>query len=712
MKVIGHNVDCGLAGSLSNQIDTLEDIDTLTQSSLDVTSLLSFSTWCHSVWIMQNGEAFAVGSNKCGEIMSTMKKTKFSKDTKIEFQYKNCQPCKFISAVCGFDFTLYEVSEETSTDSSQLIYAYKDKETIFLNIGKRSPLSLFGGRYTSAVIDTEGAVSIITDSVFNSPTTELEFFNLPGNEKAVKAACGDDRVIVLSESGRVFECSLKATKKSFSEVTGELSKVKIVEISGTTNHFFAISDKGKVFGLGSNDRNKLGMPNDVKKVNEFKLVESLDSYHVVEAFAGISESVFKTSKGEILACGSNSNGKLMLKDASISNAYPPVETAITHDTTFCILGNAKSVVFCGVEPPQNTPNRKVSKFPEPKKTSKLDKDEREEFYQKLLEAKEKENLLLKQKLYESEKRVVELEAENKKLRESKTMKKEDQKEKELEVFDAQTLDKMNRIKLLGKGATSEVFKVAREVFALKVYYPDLVTESNDDDNDKEEEEEKKIVINPYKMQSFMTEIESLQVIDHPNIVKIFGFFMGDTKHPPAILLEYCRSNLKEKIKKLTNSERIRAIVDISSAMKEVHSIGLIHRDLKLENILLDENNRIKVSDFGLCALIELDAETLSRTTMKGTLKYMAPEIFQERKDYDEKVDVYAFGVVVYLILTKGEFPKISVADVSAGKKADIPNSITDFSRELIDRCWSCQASERPSFAEICDTLKGKEDKLI
>lgn len=119
-----------------------------------------------------------------------------------------------------------------------------------------------------------------------------------------------------------------------------------------------------------------------------------------------------------------------------------------------------------------------------------------------------------------------------------------------------------------------------------------------------------------------------------------------------------------------------------------------------------------MSDFGLCALIELDAETLSRTTMKGTLKYMAPEIFQERKDYDEKVDVYAFGVVVYLILTKGEFPKISVADVSAGKKADIPDSITDFSRELIDRCWSCQASERPSFAEICDTLKGKEDKLI
>ncbi|KAK8840994.1 hypothetical protein M9Y10_027831 [Tritrichomonas musculus] len=78
----------------------------------------------------------------------------------------------------------------------------------------------------------------------------------------------------------------------------------------------------------------------------------------------------------------------------------------------------------------------------------------------------------------------------------------------------------------------------------------------------------------------------------------------------------------------------------------------------------------------------------------------------------KKVDVYAFGVVVFLILTKGEYPKISLYDVGAGKKVEIPSIINNFSRELINKCWSYKASDRPSFAEICEILKGNESKLI
>lgn len=143
-------------------------------------------------------------------------------------------------------------------------------------------------------------------------------------------------------------------------------------------------------------------------------------------------------------------------------------------------------------------------------------------------------------------------------------------------------------------------------------------------------------------------------------------------------------------------------------MKEVHSVGIIHRDLKLENIF----NKIKVSDFGLCTLMTVDADNKSRTQMTGTIKYMAPELLLEQAHYDEKVDVYAFGVVVFQILTKGEFPKVSLGEVANGKKAEIPSSITKFSSELIDKCWSFKASDRPSFAEICEILKGNENKLI
>lgn len=89
MKVIGRNTNYGLGGSLNNQTSGLKEIKTPCNSRLDPNSLLSFSSSMHSVWIMRNGEAVAVGSNDHGQIMSTMPKEIFKEDTKIEFRNKN-----------------------------------------------------------------------------------------------------------------------------------------------------------------------------------------------------------------------------------------------------------------------------------------------------------------------------------------------------------------------------------------------------------------------------------------------------------------------------------------------------------------------------------------------------------------------------------------------------------------------------------------------
>lgn len=115
-------------------------------------------------------------------------------------------------------------------------------------------------------------------------------------------------------------------------------------------------------------------------------------------------------------------------------------------------------------------------------------------------------------------------------------------------------------------------------------------------------------------------------------------------------------------------------------MKEIHSISLIHGDLKLENILIDEQNKIKLSNFGFYTLMCVESEKKSR------MKLMAPELLLERNDYDQKNDFYSFGIVVFLILTKGDFSDISVFNVGNGKKTKIPSIISEFSKKLIDEC--------------------------
>lgn len=697
MKVGGYNKDHRLDFNINKGDNSVKFP---CDRNINVSALLSFSAYLNSVWVKQSGEAYAIGCNQNGQISSTLPKD-ISSDTKIILYDKDGQKCKFTSAVCGNYYTLYQVAGKTSSDPSKLVYSYIDKKEIFLNLGKRSPLSLFGGSLTSAAIDTEGSIILVTKDVFNSPTSEIKPLFLPDSEKAVKIACGDTSIIALSQSGRVFEYLLNVENGSFAEIP-ELSDKKINEISGTHDHFLAVTENGKVFGRGNNEYQKIGMPFDIKFISKFTCIDSLQKYHVVEAFAGAANSLFKTKYGEIIACGSNFYQQIEMGNSD--DIYPPKKMQLSGDGKFCISGDFISIVLVDVEPPPNTPNRKIVKFSSstselPPRTKTGSTDEITEL-RKLLEMKDKEisslkteNTSLKKKLDESQKRINEIEKK---------------KEQALDIIDTETMDKLKKIKSLGRGATSEVFEVIREEqLALKVYYPEIF---NDDDDDEDNDE--KVARNTASMRKFLLEYESINQLDHKNIIKAFGIYFGDEEHAPSILLEYCASNLKKKIKKLTNSERIRAIVDISSAMKEVHSVGIIHRDLKLENILLDEENNVKLSDFGLCTLMTVENESKTRTQMTGTLKYMAPELLNESTDYDEKVDVYAFGVVVFLILTKGEFPKIGFSDILHGKKADIPSSITHFSKELINKCWSFKASDRPSFAEIYDSLNKNESKLI
>ena len=161
---------------------------------------------------------------------------------------------------------------------------------------------------------------------------------------------------------------------------------------------------------------------------------------------------------------------------------------------------------------------------------------------------------------------------------------------------------------------------------------------------------------------------------------------------------------------LTNVQIVCAIYQIVEGMKYIHFRKIIHRDLKPSNILISADGTIKISDFGNSKLITPDE--LSMTIGVGTNKFMAPEIIAEDDDYNEKVDVYSFGVLLFFIISGGELPKIKIPQILQGKKAEIPSSFTMLAKNLINDCWNFDAKNRPSFNEIYNFILENHCQLL
>ncbi|KAK8887327.1 hypothetical protein M9Y10_038366 [Tritrichomonas musculus] len=662
------------------------------KSDLDVSLLLSFSVaHNHSAWVNKNNDAFLSTSN----------------GAPINIRNKNGQKCKFTSAVCGEYYTLYLAFDQSKNDSFQLIYENSNDEFLFLNTGDRKPQAIFGGYEKSAAIDSEGAILIVNpnESLIN-PTF------LPDKDKAISVACCNNFFIALGSSGKVYKYDISSSTNPNFTLINELKGETFIDISGTNEHCFAVSKKGKVFGYGSNIFSRLGISDYNGK---FCIIDTLNKYKITGAFAGFDHSLFITSEGESLACGYNDYGQtLIFQEPHNEKVCPPVIVPYKGKVKFFVLGYGITVAFIDCQVPPNIPNKVIKninsncKVPETK-NSKLDSNSKN---QELEQAKKEIKRLL-QVQDELNKRIKELEKQQKQQQKETKKGQQDTNEnkKGIQLLDVSELDKLQTVKKLGRGATSEVFEVTKpERYAMKVFDIELCKNGDKDDDDDDDDDDN-IEIDYEKMRKFMQEYEILNRLDHPNILKTFGFCLGDPKHSPSILLEYCPSNLKKRIKKLTDSERISIIFDVSSAMKQIHSLGIIHRDLKLENILLDADNNPKVADFGLATLVD-PSESITLTQMTGTLNYMAPELINGKTDYNEKVDIYSFGVILYLVLSHGEFPKIGIVDIGKGKKAQIPSNFTSFSTNLINKCWSFKPDERPSFADIYDSLIENRKKLI
>ena len=169
------------------------------------------------------------------------------------------------------------------------------------------------------------------------------------------------------------------------------------------------------------------------------------------------------------------------------------------------------------------------------------------------------------------------------------------------------------------------------------------------------------------IEKFQNEIKILAILDHPNIVRLFEVIEDDKYF--NLFQEICTGGeLLSKVKEPLKEKEIAKIFNqIMSAISYCHEKGVVHRDMKLENILFaneSEDSPIKIIDFGLSVLLgkkDVNKETTNEvndlkkygykrmTTKVGTVYYMSPEIL--KGSYDEKCDIWACGVILYILLS-------------------------------------------------------------
>lgn len=161
----------------------------------------------------------------------------------------------------------------------------------------------------------------------------------------------------------------------------------------------------------------------------------------------------------------------------------------------------------------------------------------------------------------------------------------------------------------------------------------------------------KISSDPKFLELLKREIDIMQTVEHPNIVRMYA--ATRTSRNLYMFLEYCRDgDLKELLKKsgghLSESEALEYFRQIVHGFKALYAKNIIHRDIKPANILLHEGTS-KITDFGFARVIEGDMEKSGQFSKVGTPLYMSPQILDDQK-FSAKCDIWSFGMMLYEML--------------------------------------------------------------
>ncbi len=219
---------------------------------------------------------------------------------------------------------------------------------------------------------------------------------------------------------------------------------------------------------------------------------------------------------------------------------------------------------------------------------------------------------------------------------------------------------------------------------------------------------------------FVQEARSAARLAHPNVVNVFD--QGQDSDMAYLVMEYLPGvTLRDLLKdygKLTTEQTVDVMDAVLGGLSAAHKAGIVHRDLKPENVLLADDGRIKISDFGLARAVS--ANTATGQALLGTIAYLSPELLT-RGTADARSDIYAAGIMMYEMLV-GEQPYVGDQPMAiafqhandqmptpSDKNPDVPEPLDD----LVLWATAKNPDERPTDARaMLERLRTAEGEIV
>src|SRR5262245_44299046 len=226
---------------------------------------------------------------------------------------------------------------------------------------------------------------------------------------------------------------------------------------------------------------------------------------------------------------------------------------------------------------------------------------------------------------------------------------------------------------------------------------------------------------PVLMQRFKREFNAARQIDHPNVVKAIEFC--DAPPSPYLVMEFVDGeSLGQRIERegrVSEDDAKRIMAQVCQGLHRAHKQGMIHRDIKPDNILLTHDGVAKVTDLGLVKDIEGEMNLTRTGRGLGTPHFMAPEQFRNAKNADVRCDIYSLGATLYMTVT-GKMPFDGCGPLDAWMRKssnefaaprDLEPSLSERMDWAIRRAMNSDSTTRPaSCREFIEDLLGQSTR--